>query len=217
MNTIRVLLADDHALFRAGLRALLSTAGDLEVVGEASNGAEALELAQELDPDVLLMDLRMPGTDGVAATAAVRELAPRTRVLVLTTFDDDASVFQAVAAGACGYLLKDTPRDRLFEGVRAAAAGHSPLEPSVASKLVAQVAAIAGRGSVSLASAVAGISERELAVLGHLVRGASNKEIAVSMRITEGTVKNHLTSAFEKLGVADRTQAALKARELGIV
>jgi DNA-binding NarL/FixJ family response regulator len=197
------------------LRALLDTAPDLEVVGEASDGAEAIKLAERLDPDVVLMDLRMPGMDGVAATAALRARAPRARVLVLTTFDDDVSVFQAIAAGACGYLLKDTPRANLFEGVRAAAAGHSPLEPSVASRLVAQVAGMAARGTASLA-ALAGVSERELDVLRLLARGSSNKEIASALRITEGTVKNHLTSVFEKLGVTDRTQAALRARELGI-
>lgn len=213
--TVRILVADDHALFRAGLRALLETAPDFEVVGEAEDGAAAVALAERIEPDVVLMDLRMPGMDGVAATAAMRTRVPRARVLVLTTFDDDVSVFQAIAAGACGYLLKDTPRERLFEGVRAAAAGHSPLEPSVASKLVAQVAGMAERGAATVA-AVAGVSERELDVLRLLVKGSSNKEIASTLRITEGTVKNHLTNVFEKLGVTDRTQAALRARELGL-
>jgi DNA-binding NarL/FixJ family response regulator len=216
---IRVVVADDQALFREGLRVLLGTAGDVEVVAEAADGAAAVKACESLRPDVVLMDLRMPGVGGVEATRLVRERAPATRVLVLTTFDDDASVFDALAAGALGYLLKDTPPARLFEALRAAARGESLLEPAVASKVVAQFARLAEASPTHAATAArsAGLSDREVDVLRRLAAGESNKEIASALRIAEGTVKNHLTNVFEKLGVGDRTQAALAAKRLGIV
>ncbi|MBX7197494.1 MAG: response regulator transcription factor [Sandaracinaceae bacterium] len=214
MSRLRVLLVDDQALFREGLALLLGTSPELEVVGEAADGRAAAERAATLRPDVVLMDLRMPGTDGVAGTRAIRAVAPDSKVLVLTTFDDDESVFDAISAGAVGYLLKDASRDDLVGAIRAAARGQSPLTPAVAAKLVARVAALQQTSAAS--ARLEGMSERELEVLRLVARGASNKEIASELRITEGTVKNHLTHVFEKLGVSDRTQAALLARDAGL-
>jgi len=212
---IRVLIADDQALFREGLRAVL-TAGGIDVVGEAANGAEAVALATELLPDVVLMDLRMPVLDGAAATRRIQALPRPPRVVALTTFDDDDSVFDAVRAGALGYLLKDTSSARLLEAIQLAARGESLLDPAVAAKIVGELARTPPTGKRD-AAADLGLSEREVAVLQRLARGAANKEIAAELRIAEGTVKNHVTSILDKLDVSDRTQAALKARTLGLV
>jgi DNA-binding NarL/FixJ family response regulator len=211
---IRVLIADDQALFREGLRAVLVAKG-VDVVGEASNGVEAVELAERLAPDVVLMDLRMPILDGIAASRRIQGLVRPPRVVALTTFDDDASVFEALRAGALGYLLKDAPSARLIEAIELAARGQSLLEPAVAAKVVGEFARLAPAGARDLA-ADHGLSEREIAVLRALARGASNKEIAIELRIAEGTVKNHVTNILSKLRVTDRTQAALKARDLGL-
>jgi DNA-binding NarL/FixJ family response regulator len=212
---IRVLIADDQSLFREGLRAVLTACG-IDVVGEAANGERAVELAGSLAPDVVLMDLRMPVLDGIAATRRICQLQHPPRVIALTTFDDDESVFDAVRAGALGYLLKDTPSARLLEAIELAARGQSLLEPSVAAKLLSEFARSPALPKRDVAADL-GLSERELAVLHGLARGAANKEIAVQLRIAEGTVKNHVTNIFSKLGVQDRTQAALKARELGLI
>jgi DNA-binding NarL/FixJ family response regulator len=222
---IRVLLVDDQALFREGLRTLLSIRPDLEVVGEAENGREAVEMAAELRPDVILMDLRMPVLNGVAATRQLQAERPECKVIVLTTFDDDEYVFDGLRAGAVGYLLKDVSSDRLVEAIRAAARGETFLEPSIAAKVVAEFTRLSGerRSGGTRPSAteerplVEPLSERELEILGVLAAGASNREIAQQLYITEGTVKNHVTNILGKLGVRDRTQAALKARELGLV
>ena len=211
---IRVVIADDQALFREGLRAVL-TAHGVDVVGEARNGAEAVALAEQLAPDVVVMDLRMPVLDGAAATRRIQLLPRAPRVLVLTTFDDDDSVFDAVRAGALGYLVKDTPSIKLVEAIQLAARGESWLDPAVAAKLVSEFARTVPAGRRDVAADL-GLSERELAVLQCLARGAANKEIAAELRIAEGTVKNHVTSILAKLDAADRTQAALKARALGI-
>jgi len=222
---IRVLLVDDQALFREGLRTLLSIRPDLEVVGEAENGREAVDMAAELRPDVILMDLRMPVLNGVAATRQLQAERPECKVIVLTTFDDDEYVFDGLRAGAVGYLLKDVSSDRLVEAIRAAARGETFLEPSIAAKVVAEFTRLSGerRSGGTRPSAteerplVEPLSERELEILGVLAAGASNREIAQQLYITEGTVKNHVTNILGKLGVRDRTQAALKARELGLV
>lgn len=211
----RVLIADDQALFREGLRKVLEANG-LEVVGEAEEGEGAVRLAIEHAPDVVLMDLRMPGMDGVAAIRQIAQLPRAPRVVALTTFDDDASVFDALRAGALGYLLKDTQSAKLIEAIELATRGHAWLQPSVAAKVVSEFARTApapGKRDVALDL---GLSEREVAVLRQLAGGASNKEIAVALRIAEGTVKNHVTNIFGKLKVHDRTQAALRARELGL-
>jgi DNA-binding NarL/FixJ family response regulator len=220
-DKIRVLLVDDQALFREGLRLLLSTYADLVVVGEAGNGQEGVAQAQALRPDVTLMDLRMPILDGAAATRQIKTALPNCQVIVLTTFDDDEAVFEGLRAGAVGYLLKDVSSDKLAEAVRAAARGESFLQPAIAAKVVAEFARL-GQTAVAAApnqnqTLAEPLSERELEVLACLSQGASNKEIAAQLFIAEGTVKNHITNILGKLGVTDRTQAALRGRDLGLV
>ncbi|WP_250030744.1 response regulator [Paractinoplanes maris] len=214
MSPVRVLIVDDQALFREALGVLLSAYADLEVAGEAGNGDEAVRRAAELAPDVVLMDLRMPVLDGVAATRRLRDEHPAVRVIALTTFDDDADVFAALRAGAVGYLLKDVSSERLVEAVRAAARGESVLQPSVAAKVVARIAQLP---DLPVREPEVPLSERERAVLRLVARGRSNREIAGALFLAEGTVKNHVTTILGKLGVRDRTQAALRARELGLL
>lgn len=215
---IRVLLVDDQSLFREGLETLLSVHKDILVVGVAGNGREAVEVAAKVQPDVVLMDVRMPVLDGVRATRRLKEALPQCRVIVLTTFDDDEYVFDALRAGAVGYLLKDVASAQLVEAIRAAARGESILEPSVAAKVIAEFTRVSSMlPSTQMEQLTESLSERELEILGMIARGASNKEIANQLFITEGTVKNHVTHILGKLGVRDRTQAALKARELGLL
>lgn len=209
---IRVLIVDDQALMREGLRTVLEAKG-LDVVGEAANGLEAVEHARKLRPDVVLMDLRMPVLDGVAATRRIAELGLNVRVIALTTFDDRETVLEALRAGAIGYLLKDTRSAALVDAIEHAVRGESILEPSVAATVVSELARMPAHRD---AAADLGLSEREIAVLRELSRGATNKEISTRLSIAEGTVKNHVTSIFTKLGVTDRTQAALKAQQLGV-
>ncbi len=214
--SIRVLLADDQALFREGIRTLLSVQPDIEVVGEASDGEEAIQLAAKLRPAVVLMDLQMPRLDGVEATRLLRDLVPNCRVIVLTTFEDDEYVFAGLRAGAVGYLLKDTSAEALVQAIRAAVRGESFIQPSVAAKVVAEFSRLADQ--VPRAEPlVESLSDRELEVLRLVSKGATNREIASTLVIAEGTVKNHMTSILGKLGVRDRTQAALKAREVGLI
>jgi DNA-binding NarL/FixJ family response regulator len=216
--TIRVLLVDDQELFREGLETLLSVHDDIDVVGQACNGREAVEVAAKVHPDVVLMDVRMPVLDGVRATRLLNETLPECRVIVLTTFDDDEYVFDALRAGASGYLLKDVPSARLVEAIRATARGESILEPSVAAKVIAEFTRVSSLvPAAQMEQLVEPLSERELEILALIARGATNKEIADQLYITEGTVKNHVTHILGKLGVRDRTQAALKARELGLL
>jgi len=210
---IGVLVVDDQALFREGLATLLSTDPEIAVVGLAGDGAEALRMCGELHPSVVLMDLRMPTMDGTSAIKLLKVTHPRTRVIVLTTFGDDESVFDALRAGAVGYLLKDAPSEQLRDAIRAAHRGESTLSPAVATKVVSELTRLA---EVAPPRAALGLSERELDVLRLVARGASNKEIAVALNLSEGTVKNHLTKIFDKLGVSDRLQAAIRAREAGI-
>jgi DNA-binding NarL/FixJ family response regulator len=215
---IRVLLVDDQALFREGLETLLSVHKDIQVVGQASNGREAVEVAAKVQPDVVLMDVRMPVLDGVGATRLLKEALPQCRVIVLTTFDDDEYIFDALRTGAAGYLLKDVPSARLVEAIRATARGESILEPSVAAKVIAEFSRVSSMlPAAQMEQLVEPLSERELEILALMARGGSNKEIAGQLFIAEGTVKNHVTHILGKLGVRDRTQAALKARELGLL
>jgi DNA-binding NarL/FixJ family response regulator len=216
--TIRILLVDDQALFREGLRTLLSVHDDLQVVGEAANGQEAVTAVSQLSPDVVLMDLRMPVLNGVAATSQISASYPNSRIIVLTTFDDDDYVFDGLRAGALGYLLKDVPSARLVEAIRAAARGESFLQPSVAAKVVAEFSRLGGqKTAVPQQTLVEPLSARELEILAVLASGASNREIANQLFITEGTVKNHVSNILGKLGVRDRTQAALKGKEMGLI
>ncbi|CUS02417.2 Uncharacterized transcriptional regulatory protein YxjL [Candidatus Promineifilum breve] len=215
---IRVLLVDDQALFREGLSTILSLQADLEVVGEAANGQEALAAAAAHQPDVILMDLNMPVLDGVAATRRLKESGAAARVIVLTTFDNDETVFDGLRAGAVGYLLKDVSSAKLVEAIRAAARGESFLQPSIAAKVLAEFNRLEERAAAAPPTALIDpLSERELEILRQLSAGDSNKEIAAHLFITEGTVKNHVTNILGKLGVRDRTQAALRARELGLI
>jgi DNA-binding NarL/FixJ family response regulator len=217
MSAIRILLADDQSLFREGLRILLSVQTGFDVVGEAANGEEAVRLAVSLHPEVVLMDVRMPVLDGVAATRRLHSLLPACHIIVLTTFDDDEYVFEALRAGAIGYLLKDAPSDKLFEAIRAGARGEAFLQPAVAAKVVAEFSRLAIRPGISQQTLSDPLSEREREVLRLVAEGANNREIANRLVIAEGTVKNHLTNILSKLGVTDRTQAALKAREMGLI
>ena len=200
---IRVLLVDDHPVVRSGLAGLLGEEPDIEVVGEASDGAEGVSLARDLTPDLVLMDLRMPVMDGASATAEIT--AAGGRVLVLTTYDTDADILRAVEAGATGYLLKDTPREQLVGAVRAAARGETVLAPPIAAKLMRQV-----RSNDQL-------TPREVEVLALVSRGMSNGDIAQELFIGEATVKTHLLHVFDKLGVSDRTAAVTTAMRAGIL
>jgi DNA-binding NarL/FixJ family response regulator len=206
--SIRVLLVDDHSVVRKGLRTFLAYDAELDVVGEAADGAEALALAQELKPDVVVMDLLMPGMDGIAATAAIRRVLPETEVLALTSVLEDASVVGAVRAGAIGYLLKDTQADTLCQAIKAAAAGQVQLTPRAAARLMQ---AISGPETPEV------LTERETEVLRLLARGQSNKQIARSLSVSEQTIKSHVSRILAKLGVQSRTQATLYAIRTGLV
>jgi len=214
---VRVLLVDDQALFREALATLLAVRPEIQVVGEAGDGDAALRQAAALRPDVVLMDLHMPLLDGIAATRRLRVEQPAIQVLALTTFDDDEDVFAALRAGAVGYLLKDVSSDRLVEALLAAARGESVLQPSVATRVVARFAQLPEETPGRRQPLVVPLSDRELEVLRLLAEGRSNREIGTGLFLAEGTVKNHVTNVLAKLGARDRTQAALRARELGLV
>ena len=208
MNTrIRIVLADDHPVVREGLRGMLVGQEDFTVVGEADNGREAVTLAAQLLPDVILMDLRMPEMDGVGAIEAMRERGLTTHVLVLTTYDSDADIVRAVEAGATGYLLKDAPRQDLFRAVRAAARGETVLAPAVAARLLGRMRTPAEET----------LTEREIEVLQLVARGNSNAEIGKTLHISQATVKTHLVHIFAKLDVSDRTAAVTAAVTRGII
>jgi DNA-binding NarL/FixJ family response regulator len=211
---IRVLICDDQEVVREGLQAILKTVADLQVVGAASDGAEALELLPTTRPDVVLMDLKMPGMNGIQATRLIREQHPGVRVLVLTTYDADEWVFDAIRSGAAGYILKDTPREGLVRAIQDVALGRTPVDPAVAGKLFAQIS----RQSQAVDSSIASqLSERELDVLRLLAHGLSNAEIAGRLHLSEGTVRNYVSAIFTRLGVSDRTQAAVIALRYGLV
>jgi len=217
-KSLRLLLVDDQSLFREALRTLLGLQPDFDIVAEAENGERAVALAKAHKPDVILMDLRMPVMGGVEATRRVLAAAPATRVVVLTTFEEDEEIFDALRAGALGYLLKACSADKLCESVRAAAKGTSVLEPSVAARMMAELTRLSAKEGKRVPQVLADpLSDRELAVLRLLTDGCSNKEIGSRLNITEGTVKNHMTNVLGKLGVLDRTQAALRAREMGLI
>ncbi|MGW4322589.1 response regulator [Streptomyces sp. BBFR115] len=207
--TVSLLIVDDHPVVRDGLRGMFESAPGFTVLAEAANGVEAVEKAAALDPDVILMDLRMPGGAGVDAIRELTRRGARARVLVLTTYDTDSDTLPAIEAGATGYLLKDAPRDELFTAVRAAAEGRTVLSPAVASRLVSAVRAPA-RGNEPLSA-----REREVLVL--VARGTSNREIARELFISEATVKTHLTHLYAKLGVNDRAAAVAVAYDRGIL
>jgi NarL family two-component system response regulator LiaR len=205
---IRVLLADDHSVVRQGLRMFLSLDPDLEIVGEATNGAEAVEMAHSLQPEVVLMDLLMPVMDGITAIGHLRRDLPEIEIVALTSVLEDAAVMGAIRAGAIGYLLKDTEADELRKAIKAAAAGQVQLSPKVAARLMREV---------QVPDSPETLTERETEVLRLLARGCSNKEIAQTLSIGEKTVKTHVSNILSKLGVPSRTQAALYAVRIGLV
>jgi len=207
MNKIKILIADDHTIVRAGIRQLLETQPDLEVIAEVENGRDAVEQTLRLKPAVILMDLRMPEMDGVQAISQIKAQRPETNILVLTTYDTDADIVRAVDAGATGYLLKDVPREELFRAVRATAKGETVLASSVAARLMNKVRA---GGDEALTA-------REIDVLLLVARGATNQEVAESLHISKATVKSHLIQICNKLGVSDRTAAVTSAIEKGII
>jgi DNA-binding NarL/FixJ family response regulator len=204
---IRVVLADDHGVIRDGLGRLISALEDVELVGMAADGAEAIDKCRALSPDVVLMDLDMPVVDGIEATRRVLEESPQTAVVVLTAFSDRRRITRALEAGACGYLLKDVDAERVADGIRAAARGESPLDPRAARTILE---------ARNAPDPLAGLSQREREVLALLVEGLTNKLIARRLGISEKTVKSHLTQIFRELGVTDRTQAALWAERHGL-
>jgi len=214
-ETVRVLIVDDQRLVREGLKALLEIEEGIAVLGLATGGREAIEMAAALKPDVILMDMRMPEVDGVAATRAILKADPRIRVLVLTTFDDEELIHEALGAGATGYLLKDTPSEELTLAIKTVARGHAQLGPSIAARILPQLA-VPARPAAPDSGAFAGLTPRELEVLRLLAQGHSNREISEKLYISEGTVKNHVTNILTRLNLRDRTQAALFARERGL-
>lgn len=216
MNMIKVVIADDQTLFRQGLRTLLSVQTDIEVVGEASNGVEALRLIADHMPDVVLMDVEMPILDGVAATRRIRQEYPACQVIILTTFDNDDYVFEGLRAGALGYLLKDSPADKLVDAIRIASHGESFLQPSIATRVVSEFSRLAeiAQHRQPLTDP---LTPRETEILRLIAQGMTNIEIAQRLVITEGTVKNHVTAILSKLEVEDRSQAALRGKTLGLL
>jgi len=210
---MKILLCDDQAVIRDGMEMLLQLEKDFQVVGSAQDGFEAVELTAKTQPDLILMDLKMPGMNGIEATREIRKKFPSIKILVLTTYDDDEWVFDAIRAGASGYLLKDTPRQKIIEAIRGTVDGRSFVDPAVAGKLLNQVAS----NQTQPASILEGkLTERELDVLRLLAKGMTNTDIAGTLHLSEGTVRNHVSAILEKLGVSDRTQAAVIAIQHGL-
>jgi DNA-binding NarL/FixJ family response regulator len=216
---IRILLVDDQQLLRQGIKLLLELEPGLQVVGEANNGQEALELFERLKPDVTLMDIRMPVLDGVAATQQLRQRWPDSKIIILTTFDDETYVFEGLRAGALGYLLKDVSSQELAQAIRTVNAGGALIEPSVARKVLAEFSRLAAPAAPRSKedSQIEALSERELEILRLVASGLSNRQIAERLFLAEGTVKNYISTIFQKLGVQDRTQAVLAAQKHGLV
>jgi DNA-binding NarL/FixJ family response regulator len=210
---IKVIICDDQAIIRDGLEMLLKLERDIEVVGLAQDGAEVVELAADRMPDLILMDLKMPGINGVEATRRIRAQHPDMKILVLTTYDDDEWLFDAIRAGASGYLLKDTPREKVLEAIRGTVSGQAFVDPAVAGKLLQQTASRQVQPSTQITDKLTG---REEDVLRLMARGLSNAEIAAQLYLSEGTVRNHVSAIFAKLDVADRTQAVIIAIRHGL-
>jgi DNA-binding NarL/FixJ family response regulator len=210
---MKVVICDDQAIIRDGLAMLLALERDIEVVGRAEDGAEAVDLVEREAPDLVLMDLKMPGMNGIEATRRIRDRYPEVAVLVLTTYDDDEWVFDAIRAGASGYLLKDTPREEVIKAVNGTVSGRSYVDPEVAGKLLGQVA---GRRVLPPTLITDKLTEREVEVLRLLARGMSNADISERLHLSEGTVRNHVSAILAKLDVGDRTQAAILAVRHGL-
>ena len=213
---IKILIVDDHTMVRDGLSSMLGRQQDFAIIGEAGNGREAVEKAQDLGPDVILMDLRMPEMTGVEAMRAIGERDPEAKIIVLTTYDTDEYIFDAIEAGAKGYLLKDTSREELFSAVRAVHRGESQIEPGVAAKVLTRLAQLSRQNSDPNRSNDT-LSDREIEVLQLIAGGAANKQIAVDLSISESTVKTHVANIFQKLDVSHRTEAVTQALQRGII
>lgn len=216
-DLIRILLVDDQRLMREGLRTLLELEPDLDVVGEAEDGQQSLLAYEELIPSVVLMDIRMPVMDGVQATRQLLERWPEAKIIILTTFDDDQYVFEGLRAGALGYLLKDVSGEELSEAIRTVAEGGALIEPSIARRVLAEFSRLAPPTAQAASSLTEELSEREAEVLRLLAKGLTNRQIAERLFLAEGTVKNYVSTILQKLGVDDRTQAALRAQEIGLL
>ncbi|MFC1465789.1 MAG: response regulator [Candidatus Brachytrichaceae bacterium NZ_4S206] len=217
MDRIRILIVDDQRLMREGLRMLLEMEEGFEVVSEAADGQAALDAYAQHAPDIVLMDIRMPGMDGVEATRRLLQRDPSARVIILTTFDDDQYVFEGLRAGALGYLLKDLSGEELVRAIRTVARGGALIEPSIARKVFAEFARLAPAARDANEGLAEPLSEREIEVLKLIAAGLSNREIAQRLFLAEGTVKNYVTNVLGKIGAHDRTQAALRGRELGLI
>jgi len=213
METIRILIADDHPLFRKGMRALLASMPDAEVVGEATSGTDAIELAARLQPDVILMDLQMPDGGGIAATRQIMRASPHIHTLVVTLFEDDDSVFTALRAGARGYVLKDIDEDEMLRAIRAVGRGEAIFSPAIAARLIDFFATPRPATPKEI---FPDLTDREREILGMIARGQSNAQISDSLGVSLKTVRNHVSNIFSKLQVADRVQAALRARAAGL-
>jgi DNA-binding NarL/FixJ family response regulator len=213
MDNIRVLIADDHQLFRDGLKALLLSAPDTEVAGEAATGREAIDLAAESQPDVILMDLQMPGVDGIEATRQIVRTSPHIKVLMVTMFDDDQSVFAAMRAGARGYILKGATREEMLRAIHAVGSGEAIFSPSIAARMMDFFAT---SRSVVPQEVFSDLTDREREILSLIAQGESNADIAEALTISIKTVRNHVSNIFSKLQVADRAQAVIRAREAGL-
>ncbi|HYT30605.1 MAG TPA: response regulator transcription factor [Actinomycetota bacterium] len=210
-DPLRVLIVDDHALFRRGLRMVLEQESDVEVVGEAADGEEAVDVAQELMPDVILMDVRMPKRSGIEATEEIKDLIPHARILMLTISEDESDLFDAIKAGASGYLLKEISIEEVADAVRAVAAGQSRLSPSMASKLLTEFAAMSRRSEEPEQLPAPRLTDREMQVLRLVAQGLANREIAKQLFISENTVKNHIRNILEKLHLHSRMEAVVYA------
>lgn len=213
MDSLHVLIADDHPLFRKGMRALLTSAPDITVVGEATTGQEAIELAGSLQPDVILMDLQMPGVNGVEATRQILHTSPHIRILIVTLFEDDASVFAALRAGARGYMLKDAHEEEMLRATRAVGSGEAIFSAAIATRLIDYFAA--SRPAVA-ADLFPTLTEREREILQLIARGTSNSDIARQLSLSAKTVSNYISNIYGKLQVTDRTQAVIRARDAGL-
>lgn len=213
MQPLRVLIADDHPLFRHGLSALLSASSDFEVAGEATTGEEVIELAATLQPDVILMDIQMPAVNGIEATRRILHASPQIRILIITMFEDDTSVFLAMKAGARGYVLKDTQKDEMFQAIRAVGRGEAIFSPAIAIRLIDFFSA---PPPAVLPQAFPTLTERERDILGLIAQGCNNTEIATRLVLSPHTVRNYVSTIFSKLQVVDRAQAIIRARESGM-
>ena len=212
MEGIRILIVDDHPVVREGIGSMLKKEADFKVVGEASNGLEAIEKARELSPDVVLMDLRMPEMDGVEAISRIKAEKPEVKFIILTTYSDDEYIFKGIAAGARAYLLKDAPRDELFKAIRMVSRGESLIQPVIASRVLDKLAELSRKTPAGDT-----LSDREIEVLRLMAGGESNKDIADHLSITQSTVKTHIASIFQKLNVTTRTEAVTNALKKGII